>query len=105
MLPLIAHALLQSIALLGNSSRLLADKAVAGFSVNREKIEEVIGRNPVLITALTGVIGYDEAARIAKRAYAEGRSIKEVAAEMTDLSGKDLDRLLDPGSMTGDKDR
>jgi fumarate hydratase class II len=102
MLPLIAHSLLQSITILGNSSRLLADKAVAGFSVNREKIEEVIGRNPMLVTALTRVIGYDKAARIAKRAYAEGRSIKEVAAEMTDLTGEELGRLLDPGSMTGE---
>jgi fumarate hydratase class II len=100
MLPVIAHNLLQSITLLGNSARLLADKAVAGFTVNRRRIAEYADRNPILVTALNPVIGYDKAAEIAKKAYAEGRSVKEVAAEMTDLPKKELDRLLDPATMT-----
>ncbi len=100
MLPLIAHNVLQSITLLGNAARVLADKAVAGFSVNRERMAELVEKNPVLVTALNPVIGYDKAAQVAKRAYAEGRRLKEVAAEMTDLSPQELDRLLDPRLMT-----
>lgn len=100
MLPVIAHNLLQSITVLGNASRLLADKAIAGFTVNRERISGLVDKNPILVTALNPVIGYDKAAQIVKKAYAEGRSLKDVAAEMTDLSKEELDRLLDPGKMT-----
>jgi fumarate hydratase, class II len=103
MLPLIAHNLLQSIMLLGNASRLLADKAVSGFIVNKEKVAGAVERNPILVTSLAPLIGYDKAAEIAKKAYAEGRRIREVAAEMTDLSPEELDRLLDPKGMTGRK--
>ncbi len=100
MLPVIAHNLLQSVTLLGNASRLLADKAIAGFTVNRERIAGLVDKNPILVTALNPVIGYDKAAQIAKKAYAEGRSLKEVAAEMTNLSKEELDKLLDPRPMT-----
>jgi fumarate hydratase class II len=100
MLPVIAHNLVQSITLLGNGARLLADKAVAGFTVNHERIGSLIDKNPILVTALNPVIGYDKAAQIAKKAYAEGRSLKDVAAEMTDLSKEELNRLLDPRKMT-----
>ncbi|MCS6829117.1 MAG: class II fumarate hydratase [Armatimonadota bacterium] len=100
MLPLIAHNLLQSITILGNAARLFADKVVAGFTVNRERIAESVGKNPILVTALNPVIGYDMAAQIAKRAYTEGRSLKEVALEMTDLTAEQLDQLLDPRPMT-----
>jgi fumarate hydratase class II len=100
MLPVVAHNLLQSITLLGNGARLLADKAIAGFIVNRDHISSLVDKNPILVTALNPVIGYDKAAQIAKKAYAEGRSLKDVAAEMTDLSKEELDRLLDPRKMT-----
>ncbi len=100
MLPVIAHNLLQSITLLGNAARLLADKAIAGFTVNRERIAELLDKNPILVTALNPVIGYDKAAQVAKKAYAEGRSLKKVAAEMTGLSEKELEKLLDPRKMT-----
>lgn len=100
MLPVIVHNLLQSITLLGNAAGLLADKAVAGFTVNQQKIAGLVGQNPILVTALNPVIGYDKAAQIAKKAYAEGRSLKDVAAEMTDLSKEELNRLLDPRKMT-----
>ncbi|MDQ7030951.1 MAG: class II fumarate hydratase [Ardenticatenia bacterium] len=100
MLPVIAHNLLQSITILGNAARLLADKAVAGFTVNRERVTALVERNPILVTAMNPVIGYEKGAAIAKRAYAEGRRVKEVAAEMTDLSPEELDRLLDPRLMT-----
>ncbi len=100
MLPVIAHNVLQSITILGNVARILADKAVAGFTVNRERITSLVERNPILVTALNPVIGYEKGAQIAKKAYAEGRSVKEVAAEMTDLPPEELDRLLNPRLMT-----
>jgi fumarate hydratase class II len=100
MLPVIAQNLLQSITLLANSSRLFADKAVAGFTVNNERIAGLVDKNPILVTALNPVIGYDKAAEIAKKAYAEGRSLKDVAAETTGLSKEELDRILDPRKMT-----
>ncbi|GAP62249.1 fumarate hydratase, class II [Ardenticatena maritima] len=100
MLPVIAHNLLQSITILGNAARVLADKAVAGFTVNRERITSLVDRNPILVTALNPVIGYDLAAKIAKKAYAEGRSLKEVALEMTDLTPEQLEEILDPRKLT-----
>jgi fumarate hydratase class II len=100
MLPVIAHNLLQSISILGNASRLFADKAVAGFTVNRDRIAASLDRNPILVTALNPVIGYDKAAAIAKKAYKEGRPIRDVAAEMTGLSKDELARLLDPKTLT-----
>ncbi len=100
MLPLIAHNVLQSERILGNAARVLADKAISGFTVNRERISSLVDKNPILVTALNPVIGYELGAKIAKRAYAEGRSIKEVAAEMTDLSPEELDRILDPAKLT-----
>jgi fumarate hydratase class II len=100
MLPVVAHNLLESIGLLANALRALADQAIAGFSVNRERIGATLDRNPVLITALNPVIGYEKGAAIARRAYAEGRAILDVAAEITDLSREELARLLDPRELT-----
>lgn len=100
MLPVISYNLLQSIELLANASRLLADKAIAGFTVNTNQIKEALDRNPILVTALNRVIGYEKGAAIAKKAYAEGRSVIDVAAEMTELSEAELIKLLDPEKLT-----
>ncbi len=100
MLPLIAYNLLESIRLLANVSRALADNAIAGFKVNETRLAEVLDRNPILVTALNPVIGYERGAAIAKKAYAERRPVREVAAEMTDLPAQELDRLLDPAELT-----
>jgi fumarate hydratase class II len=100
MLPIIAYDLLESIDLLASTSRVLADKAVAGFTVNRESIADVVERNPIMVTALNPIIGYEAGSKIAKRAYAENRRVKDVALEMTDLSSEDLDRLLDAADLT-----
>jgi fumarate hydratase class II len=100
MLPVIAYNLLQSLELLAIGSRNLADHAIAGFSVNRERIEDALARNPILVTALNPIIGYEKGAAIAKKAYREGRPILDVAAEMTDLKPDELRRLLDPKSLT-----
>ena len=100
MLPVVAYNLLQSIEILSTASIVLADKAIAGFTVNEENIHRALGRNPILVTALNPVIGYELGAAVAKKAYAEGRAVKEVAKEMTDLSDEELDRLLDPAALT-----
>ena len=81
-------------------SRLLADSAIAGFRVNTARIAEALDRNPILVTALNPVIGYEKGAAIAKKAYAEGRPIREVAAQMTDLPRAELEKLLDPTELT-----
>jgi fumarate hydratase, class II len=100
MLPVIAYNLLQSIELLSNSARALADSAIAGFTVNTDRIGAALERNPILVTALNPVIGYEQGAKLAKQAYAEGRPIREVAAEQTNLPPEELDRLLDPSALT-----
>ena len=100
MLPLIAHNLLQSVSLLSNASRALADKAIKDFSVNQEEIDSVINRNPVLATALNSVIGYELGTQIVKKAYADKRAIIDVALEMTELDEGKLKELLDPFRLT-----
>ena len=100
MLPLVANELTQSIHLLATSSRLLADKAIAGFEVNHDNIEKALEKNPILVTALNRVIGYELGAKIAKTAYAEKRSVIDVASELTDLSVDELKQLLSPVKLT-----
>lgn len=100
MLPVIAANLLQSIELLSNSARVLADKAIAGFSINQDNIESALDKNPILVTALNRVIGYEKGAAIAKKAYKEKRAIFEVALEETDLGEEELERLLNPATLT-----
>lgn len=100
MLPVIADSLLQSIGLLSNVSRLLADKAISSFKVNEDKLKESLNRNPILVTALNPIIGYEKAASIAKKAYAEKRAIVDVALENTELSKDELEKLLDPSKLT-----
>ena len=100
MLPLIAHNLLQSVSLLSNASRALADKAIKDFTVNQEEIDSVINRNPVLATALNSVIGYELGTQIVKKAYADKRAIIDVALEMTELDEGKLKELLDPFRLT-----
>ena len=100
MLPVIAYNLLESTRLLANVARLLAARAIAGFTVNPARLAEALERNPILVTALNPVIGYEQGAAIAKKAYAEGRPIREVAEKMTRLSREELERLLDPQELT-----
>jgi fumarate hydratase class II len=100
MLPVIAYNLSQSIELLANGSRALADAAIAGFTVNTDRIADALERNPILVTALNPVIGYEKGAAIAKQAYQEGRAVREVAQEQTHLSADELAKLLDPRTLT-----
>jgi fumarate hydratase class II len=100
MLPVIAYNLLQSLELLGSASRVLADAAIEGFSVNEARLQEALDRNPILVTALNPVIGYEKGAAIAKQAYKEGAPIRDVAARETGLGEKELESLLDPAELT-----
>ena len=96
MWPVAAWNLLASIDLLASACDVLAEKAIAGFTVDREHLAERLQRNPILVTALAPRIGYERAAEIAHRAYDEGRSIIDVAVELTELDREELERLLEP---------
>lgn len=100
MLPVAAYNLLQSIHILGTASRMLADKAIQGFTVNETKIASLVEMNPILVTALNPVIGYEKGAAVAKQAFKEGRKVKDVAAEQTDLSIERINEILDPRKLT-----
>ncbi|MDC9527215.1 class II fumarate hydratase [Pseudoalteromonas sp. Angola-30] len=100
MLPVIAHNILQSIELLANSAQALADKAIASFKVNQTNIDKALAKNPILVTALNPVIGYEKAAKIAKQAYKEARPIIDVAEQETDLPRSELETLLNPTKLT-----
>ncbi len=100
MLPVIAHNLLQSIEILAGGAGILADKAIKGFVLNQKKVTELVDKNPILVTALNPIIGYDKGAKIAKTAYAEGKSLKEVALKETNLKAEELDKILDPMKLT-----
>ncbi len=99
-LPVIAYNLLQSIELLSNSTRVLADKAIRDFQVNNDQLNDALDRNPILVTALNSVIGYEKGAAIAKQAYIEKRAVLEVALENTELGKETLESLLDPAKLT-----
>lgn len=100
MLPVIAYNILQSINLIGNISKLLADKAIAPFTVREDNLQDALAKNPILVTALNPIIGYAKAAQIAKAAYKQGQPIIDVAEEMTDLSRAELEKLLNPKTLT-----
>ncbi len=100
MLPLIACDLDESMQLLANAMRALADKAIAGMKIRGDRVAAALDRNPILVTALNPIIGYENAAKIAKRAYAEQRPVLDVALEDSGLPEKQLRRLLDPADLT-----
>ena len=100
MLPVIAYNLLKSINLLSGAMNVLSKKAISSFKVNRKNLEASLSKNPILVTALNPIIGYEKAALIAKKAYKEKRPIIEVAAEETDISKAKLKKLLDPAKLS-----
>ncbi|WP_374606494.1 class II fumarate hydratase [Thermomonas sp.] len=99
MLPLIACDIDESLQLLSTTMVALADKAIAGLRIREGNLAAALDRNPILVTALNPVIGYEKAASIAKRAYAEGRAVLNVALEDSGLDEKTLRRLLDPADL------
>ena len=99
MLPVISYNLLKSINLLSGSMNALSKNAIKTFKVNHENLEISLSKNPILVTALNPLIGYEKAASIAKKAYKENRPIIDVAAEETDIAKSKLIKLLDPSKL------
>jgi fumarate hydratase, class II len=99
--PVIIYDLLQSIRLLADAARSFADNCVAGIEVNRARIDELLRRSLMLVTALNPHIGYDKAAQVAKKAHAEGSSLKEAALALGYVSAEDFDRWVRPEAMIG----
>lgn len=100
MLPSVAHNILQSISILGNASRLLAEKAIKGLEVNEDHLTELLEKNPIIATVLNPAIGYDRAAEVVKKALKERKTVKQVVVEVGYLSEKEADRILNPEQMT-----
>ena len=100
MMPVIADALLESITLLANAAVVFSDRCVAGITARPERARELLERNPSIATALNAYIGYDKAAVVAKKAAAEGRSVREVVEEMGLIDPEELDEALDVRQMT-----
>ncbi|HEY0551015.1 MAG TPA: lyase family protein, partial [Verrucomicrobiae bacterium] len=100
MLPLIAHNLLQSIELLTHAALIFSRRCVAGIEANVEKCQADIERSLAMCTPLATVIGYDNAAKIAKVAFETNRTVREVAREISGLPESQLNELLDPARQT-----
>jgi fumarate hydratase class II len=105
MLPVIGRNLLESMRLLGNSSKVLADRCIDGITANDERCLELAESSPSVVTPLNRFIGYENAAKIAKTAVKEKKTIRQVVIEMGfvergDISEADLDKALDVMSMT-----
>jgi fumarate hydratase class II len=103
--PLMIFNLLQSIRLLGDAARSFADRCVAGIKPDRGRIAELVARSLMLVTALNPRIGYDNAARVAKKAHADGTTLKAAAVDLGLLSADEFDELVRPEEMTGSKRR
>jgi len=99
--PMMIYNLLQSIRLLGDACRSFADNCVAGIEPNRHRIKELLDRSLMLVTALNPEIGYDNAARVAKKAHADGTTLKEAAVELGMLTAERFDELVRPIDMVG----
>ncbi len=100
MLPLVASNVLDMTEWLANSCTNLAERAIKAMTFNEERLAEGVGKNPILVTALNPVIGYEKAAKIAKEAFASGRAVLDVAQEQSGLSRQELEKLLDPKDLT-----
>lgn len=105
MWPVAIHSVLNSLTLLSAACQQLGEQAIARFTVNQARLEDALRRNPILVTALNSRIGYEAGSRIAKRAYAEGRPVLDVAEEDTGLSREELSRLLDPAGLIRPADK
>ncbi|MEM7007878.1 MAG: class II fumarate hydratase [Thermodesulfobacteriota bacterium] len=100
MMPVKGHNLLQSIELMARASNVFADKCIKGIKADKKRCEEMIEQSLAMCTSLAPVIGYDNAAKIAKEAYATGKTVRQVALEQKVLPAEKLNELLDPWSMT-----
>lgn len=99
--PVMIYNLLQSIRLLADACRSFTDNCVVGIEANEDRIQKLLNESLMLVTSLNPVIGYDNAAKIAKTAHKEGKTLKEVALEMKLLSSEEFDRAVRPEKMIG----
>lgn len=100
MLPVMARNLLESITFLANSVRVFTDKAVIGVVANKERAESLVEWSMSMVTSLAPLIGYDAAAKLAKRAVDEGRTVRDLCASENILPAAQLEELLDARKMT-----
>ncbi|MFQ3567604.1 MAG: aspartate ammonia-lyase [Aggregatilineales bacterium] len=100
MMPIIAHNLFEAMHVMIGSVNAFTDKCVVGLVANREKAEGWLAKNPILVTALNPIIGYQKGAEVAKKSLAEGRSIKEIVVELGYMSAEEVDKVLDARKMT-----
>ncbi len=100
MMPMMANNILESIRLLSKVSVVFVDKCIDGIKVDRKRCEEMIEKSLAMCTSLAPIIGYDNAAAIAKEAFATGKTVREVAMGKKVLPEKELNKVLDPYSMT-----
>ncbi|HLA64714.1 MAG TPA: class II fumarate hydratase [Rhodothermales bacterium] len=100
MMPVMAQAMLESIGVLAGAAEAFRTKCVDGIQANRERCRELLEKNPAIATALNASIGYDAAAKVAKKSAAEGRSVRDVLREMALIPEADIDTVLDVRSMT-----
>ena len=101
MIPVMAYDLLQSIEILANVSRILADRCIAGVEANTERLRANAERSPALATALAPKIGYDKAAELAKEALVENCTIRDLVVQKGLMDAQEADEVLDPSKMTG----
>ena len=101
MLPVVAHNLLQSINILASAARNFADRSVSKLVVREDVIADKVGKNPILVTALNPIIGYDLAAKIAKKAHKEGTTLREAAIDLGLLTNEQFDEWVVPKNMIG----
>jgi fumarate hydratase class II len=97
--PVLAYALLQSVRLLADAARSFADRCVAGIRADEARIKDLMQRSLMLVTALAPKIGYDNAAKVAKTAHANGTTLREEAVRLGLVSGEEFDRLVRPEQM------
>ena len=99
-MPVMIDAFLESVSLLANVCDVFVDKLLVGLEVNEERCRELVDGSLMMVTSLAPVIGYDEAAKVAKQAFAENKTIRQLMTERGDVDAATLDKLLDPRSMT-----
>jgi fumarate hydratase class II len=99
--PMMIHGLLQSIRLLGDACRSFADRCVHDLEADRERIASLVGSSLMLVTALSPHIGYDSAARVAKKAHADGSTLRQAAIELGLMTGEAFDDAVRPERMVG----
>lgn len=100
MMPMISHNLNEMMQVMIGAVRAFTDKLVAGLMLNQERTESWLSRNPILVTALNPIIGYNNGAKVAKKCLAEGKSVREVVLELGLMEAEDLDKALDAYAMT-----